>query len=342
MLLHTSLVSQILFLSIVMAPKKKGTAAVPAVKQEAAPRQSNFSPNEDVALSKAYVSCTGNPLCGVEQKGSQFWNEVAEKFFLLVSQSDLLEPAVKRTAASVKNRWNKHIQPDMNRFLPYLKKVKAAKPSGFTVDQHVVLAADDYRYSEGSLFRFIPCVETLLELPKFSAMLDTGSDEDDLAATFDQTADAVVTFPTVNSTADPMGSTMERPIGNKRAKKEQFNGKIALADNKALNKMAASHDAIAASFELKHKKESLKMQFDMHAAMDDKVGMRAILSKLQNLNDQEYGSNQPPMPTPPASLTASSVPPSPAAALSANGVENTSVGTRKSDDVNKVAKNLAV
>ena len=258
------------------AKKQKGndTTVVEVKKEAAATRAANFTPEEDVALAKAYASCTDNPLCGVEQKGSQFFGQVAEKFFVLMCQSDTLqigEGVVKRSAASLKNRWSKHIQPEMNKFLPYLRKLESDKPSGTPKDQLILLAAEEYRYYEGSMFRFIQCVDILLQLPKFQTMKDKVSNEAASTA-IDENGNAVAKSSTINSVADPMGTGMEHPMGNKRAKKEQFNGKVALADNKALQKMANSHSAIADSLESKHQKEALKLEYDMCMQLGDQVG----------------------------------------------------------------------
>ena len=122
-----------------MAPKKRATKAVApsaakkakggngavVIKQEKTPRAMNFTSQEDLALAKAYVSCTNNPLCGVEQKASAFYGEVAEKFFVIMSEESALDEAVvRRGSDSLKNRWSKHIQPEMNKFLPYLRKIE--------------------------------------------------------------------------------------------------------------------------------------------------------------------------------------------------------------------------
>ena len=66
------------------AKKQKETDAdVVEVKPEGgtcAPKAPNFTIEEDVALAKAYVSCTNNPLCGVEQKAEQFFASIADKY----------------------------------------------------------------------------------------------------------------------------------------------------------------------------------------------------------------------------------------------------------------------
>ena len=121
--------------------KQKGSNGGVVVKQEKAPRSLNFTPQEDLALAKAYVSCTNNPLCGVEQKASAFYGEVADKFFVIMSEeSGLGEGIVRRSAESLKNRWSKHIQPDMNKFLPYFRKIENEGKSGTPKSELIPLA----------------------------------------------------------------------------------------------------------------------------------------------------------------------------------------------------------
>ena len=84
-----------------MAPKKKKTSA--AANQKLADCTPNVSHKDDAALAKAYISCTGNSLCGVEQKSAEFWFQLEKKYWLLVCESDILVPAVKLNAASLKN-----------------------------------------------------------------------------------------------------------------------------------------------------------------------------------------------------------------------------------------------
>jgi hypothetical protein len=43
-------------------------------------KASNFVAGEDVALCKAYVNVTLNPIDGVEQKASSFWDHIRRNF----------------------------------------------------------------------------------------------------------------------------------------------------------------------------------------------------------------------------------------------------------------------
>jgi hypothetical protein len=47
-------------------------------------KAANFVAAEDVAMCKAYVNVTLNPIDGVEQKASSFWDHIHRKFCLLL------------------------------------------------------------------------------------------------------------------------------------------------------------------------------------------------------------------------------------------------------------------
>jgi hypothetical protein len=49
-------------------------------------KASNFVAVEDVALRKAYVNVTLNPIDGVGQKASSFWDHIHRKYCLLLKE----------------------------------------------------------------------------------------------------------------------------------------------------------------------------------------------------------------------------------------------------------------
>jgi hypothetical protein len=66
---------------------------------------SNFVAAEDVALCQAYVNVTLNPIDGVGQKASTFWDHIHKKYCLLLKQDNPFEALTDRFAESLKNRF---------------------------------------------------------------------------------------------------------------------------------------------------------------------------------------------------------------------------------------------
>jgi hypothetical protein len=67
-------------------------------------KASNFvAAAEDVALCKAYVNVTLNPIDGVEQKASSFWDHIHRKFCLFLKPDNPSEALPDRDSESLKN-----------------------------------------------------------------------------------------------------------------------------------------------------------------------------------------------------------------------------------------------
>ena len=135
-----------------MPPKmKKSTAgAAPAPKKPKKVKQPNFKPEEDLALSKAFANCTANSISGVDQKATEFWNHVQGKFEVSLEKevgAAVAKSFPYRDGDSVKNRFTRQIQPDVNKYLKYYRKVKQDNPSGTTLEQIQLIAAEGYNNS---------------------------------------------------------------------------------------------------------------------------------------------------------------------------------------------------
>jgi hypothetical protein len=117
-------------------------------------KAANFVAVEDVALCKAYVNVTLNPIDGVEQKASSFWDHIHRKYCLLLKQDNPSEALTDRDAESLKNRFQRKIQKKMNVYNRYYKLVKECPPSGTTEEELYKIGADNYRDAEGHAFAF--------------------------------------------------------------------------------------------------------------------------------------------------------------------------------------------
>jgi hypothetical protein len=84
-------------------------------------KAANFVAAEEVALCKAYVNVTLNPIDGVERKASSFWDHIHRKFCLLLKPDNPSEALPDRDSESLKNRFQRQIQKKMNVYNRYYK-----------------------------------------------------------------------------------------------------------------------------------------------------------------------------------------------------------------------------
>jgi hypothetical protein len=70
-------------------------------------RAANFVAAEDVALCKAYVNVTLNPIDGVGQKSKEFWDHIHRKYCLLLKEDNPSEALPERDSESLKNQFQR-------------------------------------------------------------------------------------------------------------------------------------------------------------------------------------------------------------------------------------------
>jgi hypothetical protein len=128
--------------------------------------------------------------------------------------------------------------------------VKECPPSGVNTEEEIQkVAADNYRDAEGHAFTFSHCVEVLHQLPKFNPMVDDVDRSSDVAVEVldgDKKPAA-----SVNKIGAPMGASLKRPPGLKKAKKELLFRDTSLSGSMvataAMETMAESHRALVAT-----------------------------------------------------------------------------------------------
>jgi len=108
-------------------------------------RVSNFVEVEDIALCKAYVNVTLNPIDGIGQKSKEFWDHIHRKYCALLKEDNPSEVLQDRDLESLKNQFQLQIQRKMNIYNKYYKQVKECPPSGTTEEELHKLAAGNYR-----------------------------------------------------------------------------------------------------------------------------------------------------------------------------------------------------
>ena len=143
--------------------------------------------------------------------------------------------AAIRSFKSLKDRFKKTIHPDVQTFNGHWRIAHDNKPSGTNDEDLMQMAMDNYKEIEEKEFKFANCHEILQEMPKYNPMHEPepGDDEDS-----DEEQEPV------NKIGAPMGSSLVRPMGSKRAKKMR---KDQASIETIESKKQQSLDAIAAS-----------------------------------------------------------------------------------------------
>jgi hypothetical protein len=110
-----------------------GSARVVETKQRMASKQRtpNFAVGEDIALCKAYVNCTLNPLVGNDQKAEVFWNAVLKAYNDINSNysADDEVIVVERESASLRNRFQRAIAKQTKEWNPFSKGLWKLRPA---------------------------------------------------------------------------------------------------------------------------------------------------------------------------------------------------------------------
>ncbi len=141
-------------------------------------RSTNFVPQEDAYLSRAYVNASCDPRIGNNQKGEEFWRKVGQGYIILCVGTEF-ESRI-RTTQQLYIRFNKHIKVDLVVFNRYYLRVMQRQPSGVPQTQYTDMAAELYREGEGKAFRFKLCVPILHEVPKYCPFYNSGDTASEL------------------------------------------------------------------------------------------------------------------------------------------------------------------
>lgn len=262
----------------------------------------NFTTDEDIFLSMAFVNASTSPVLGNDQKADDFWRHVKENFQTLCSSKGLSHSST-RDASSLRNRFKRHIQREVNIWNGYFKRIKAKNQSGKTEADLVDDATKEYLLSEGKNFRFAGCIPALHQMPKFNPMVD----DDSLGITDD---DANV----ANPIKAPMGSKLPRPIGAKAAK-QKMKEERSFATQESLSATAmaeltgATKDlakAVSKKADVDAKKAEVQALMRMAELYNSMGDMETALKKIKEAEEMQ----KKPMPTSttPESAINSSVP----------------------------------
>ena len=219
---------------------------------------SNFTEEEDIALCKAYVNVSVDPIRGTDMSSATFWAEIKKKFDTVVCNDVLLE----RSSDSLKNRFCKKILPTTNIINKYWRKIKICPPSGTPTEEGLIeLACEEYKIGEGKTFQFAKCLPILHTIAKFNPIVSGGYTVTvcEVCSTVSHTIvkfnpmlagkkqvevtgqDGEMKTGELNGFGPPMGAGLPRPIGNKKAKKMAKQVETVDNPNPVLLDLASTH-----------------------------------------------------------------------------------------------------
>jgi hypothetical protein len=266
--------------------KKKKNSISPPDKDKKK-KLPNWTVAEDVILARSFVNTSQNPLVGNDQKGSNFWKTVHEKFNFLVDGDEDIENFGRDQDACM-NRFQRQISKQVQKWNKHFKQLNEEKPSGTSKDKWPDMATDRFCEEEGYPFKFQGAALVLHAMPKFNPMVDvTELDDDDIEEEDEIEVSGDTKPAAVNIIGAPMGAHIQRPIGNKAAKREAANREQATKreDRSTANTQAS----IAAVANLsKTQSEMAGACGQIAAALDRKNKLLDSKNKLQ----QQTQNNQ--------------------------------------------------
>lgn len=139
----------------------------------------NFKIEEDLCLTKAYVTISTDASVGTDQNGDRFWSKISEKFQNTIGE-DL---TVERNALSLKNRWNGRLAKACSKFTGCLTAAFKKYHSGWSYDDYVTEAKKLYRLEVKKDFSCESVYNLIKHLPKFA--VDPESMEPQVRAALD-------------------------------------------------------------------------------------------------------------------------------------------------------------
>ena len=138
----------------------------------------DYSEDEDLVLTMAWIEISEDAIVGSEQKGDNFWERIKSKFLLIWKKRRGEDKAYKdrvshRTAVALKNRWITRINHDCQKFESHYQKVAKLKQSGTTHEDWIAAAhkffLEDSSWNDSKRpFIYLSSWEILKVHPKWS------------------------------------------------------------------------------------------------------------------------------------------------------------------------------
>ena len=103
---------------------------------------SQFTDDENVFLSRAFVNCTQDSVEGAQKKDNAFWKEVHTKMHVLHDEEADVADQKKWPWESVQNRFQKTVSPAVQKFNTHCKQVVEKEQSGWTKQMYIDAAEE--------------------------------------------------------------------------------------------------------------------------------------------------------------------------------------------------------
>ena len=286
----------------VEGPERAATVAVPPTSSEKKPKAKgrgreairNFTPEEDVALSRAFVNETLNPINGTDRTSTSFWTKVEKKISELMTDEfpdRFPDFYPRRSYESLMHRFKRQIFRSTTKFMPHWRRIKQSKPSGIPTEEGMIAKAmESYLEVENKPFGFKHCLVTLKDLAAFDPMKDAPDEEEikiNIQNLVDMTGSDVDNDNQpagINKILPPMGSSLHRPIGNKRAKKMQQEELSTESSATAIFGLTRAIDSIADTAQKEQEIRGLETEFRMLKELGDVEEARKVLGQIKELN----------------------------------------------------------
>jgi len=98
----------------------------------------NWGEEENLRLVSAWLKCSNDPIQGVDRRGDRHWKDVAAEYNLHAPKEQ------RRTAAKLKNHWNKTI-PFITKFNGCYDKARREHASGESDDHFMERAREEHK-----------------------------------------------------------------------------------------------------------------------------------------------------------------------------------------------------
>jgi No apical meristem-associated C-terminal domain len=214
----------------------------------------DYSVAENLAICKAWVQASEDPIAGKDQKGTTFFAKVFVFYNENMNAVDG-EADNQRTGCAIKNRWCK-INHDVNVFNGFYATVTSIEHSGWEEEDYINATKAMYssRALDNKPFLFIECWKYLTKFPKWSSLMGCAKrkkpeagknlvDSDVViqnnSATASKSDMSSIDVSSVTASSKDDDSARKRPRGTDTAKEQKVKEENKESKRKQANKMIA-------------------------------------------------------------------------------------------------------
>jgi len=268
----------------------------------------NFSMEEDVALTRAWVKATLDPRIGTNQTGSDFWKKVFDFFKEIYERTSEAPLHPTRSISTTTTRWKRYISPDCKVYDAILKQ--HPRGTGQNEEAYAASCAEIFKQQQNKRpFRFAACFEHLKDVPTFvmgagghqtlaealpqelQEILDNGPPPAAAAANDPEVIGIDDDDDEDGAAVDTVNLRLERPVGVKTAKKRHMQQLANDRENRkridAFSKSSSDMASLGKSLEKATKREAVSKLLAMYQQLGDQANMRKYLDKLAKLVDSD-------------------------------------------------------